>query len=94
MIAYATFNSSSAKLSKLWQAIEPWIGRIPVSERCKYDLESLLHNPAMLTLVHTQTPERVYANIILIKPLPPEQPSIVPSGHYVREKFRSHDKAA
>ena len=74
------FNASLRPKAALRAFVEAWLGRAFGSDKEaeRFDVETLLAKPAILTVSETHRNDRVYANIDDIGPLPPSTPAPIP----------------
>jgi len=80
------YTLSSHEKSNLGQLIDAWRGK-PLSkdERAEFDVEALIGVPALLSVVHRESGDQVYANVGSIMPLPAAMAGEAPGvGDYIR----------
>lgn len=87
--ADAFFTRSFHPESNLRKFLEAWRGKkFTEEERKSFDLERLLHANALLQISHNEQPEKTYANIVAVMPLPKAMDPVIPPDDYVRMKDR------
>ncbi|MEL6703055.1 MAG: hypothetical protein AAFP15_02100 [Bacteroidota bacterium] len=84
------FNVSFGKNAKLRGFMEDWRGRPYSGEEAKagVDPELCIGRTALVSVVHEEKGENVYANIKTVMPLPAGMEALKPSGSYTRVKDR------
>lgn len=83
------FTRSLHENSALRPFLVAWRGReFTDAELAKFDLDSLMHQQAYITVVHKKHGEKTYANVVSAAKLPKGAEHIMPLADYVRVENR------
>lgn len=87
------YTASLHEKAKLRQHLESWRGRVFSEEELNgFDLENILGVPCQLQVIHhTNKAGKTYANVAGVVPPSKGQPSLRPSGDYIRHKDRKEE---
>lgn len=94
MVQWATYTASLSKKSILRKDLEAWRGReFTAEELAGFDLDKILGQPCLLSIVHNTVGDKVYANIASIGKLPKGMEIPKAEGPLVSFDVRNHTDA-
>lgn len=88
---FETFTASLNEKAKLYNIIKAWMGKAP--DPATFNIKDLLGKTALVSIIHSEKGDKVYANLSSVMPVPKGMPVPEPINEPVFFDFDVPDKA-